>query len=307
MSRDRILLAGGSGLVGGALAAALAADGHDVVVLSRAPQRAHGLPPGVRVAGWDGRRLGPWAAEVDGAAAVVNLAGANLAGGRWTAGRKRRLRSSRIEPTRALGEALAAAQRRPAVLVQMSAVGYYGPRGDEEIAEGEMAGSGFLADLGREWEAASAPAAEIGVRRVVARLGVVLAREGGALPKMAWPFRLGIGGRLGSGRQVFSWIHLADAVGALRFLIDRADLAGPVHLTAPEPVTNAELTRELGRALHRPTLFPVPAFALRLLFGELAGTLLTGQRVVPRRLQEAGFTFRFPTLPAALGDLLGRG
>jgi len=307
MSGERIVLAGGSGLVGAALGAALAADGHEVVVLSRAPERARGLPPGVRAAGWDGRRLGPWAAEVDGAAAVVNLAGANLAGGRWTAARKRRLRSSRIEPTRALVDALGAAGRRPAVLVQLSAVGYYGARGNEEIAEGEMAGSGFLADLGREWEAASAPAEAIGVRRVVARLGVVLAREGGALPKMLWPFRLGFGGRLGSGRQVFSWIHLADAVGALRFLIGRADLAGPVHLTAPEPVTNAELTRGLGRALHRPTLVPVPALALRLLFGELAETLLTGQRVVPRRLVEAGFSFRFPTLPAALGDLLARG
>ena len=304
--RERYVVAGGSGLIGSALAAELAAAGHDVVVLTRAPGRASAAVSGVREVGWDGRSIGPWAAEVDGAAAIVNLAGENLAGGRWTEARKRRLRSSRLEPARVLVEAIGRARARPAVLLQASAIGFYGARGTEPVDEETPPGRGFLPELCREWEAASAPAAELGVRRVLMRSGIVLAREGGALPKLLPPFRLGLGGPLGDGRQGFSWIHALDEVGALRFLAARSDLAGPCNLTAPAPVANAELARALGRALGRPAFVRVPAAILRAALGELAAALLEGQFVMPRRLLEAGFAFRFPSLDGALADLVTR-
>jgi len=304
--RERYIVAGGSGLIGAALAASLAADGHDVVVLSRAPEEVGHLAAGVRAVGWDGRSLGSWAREVDGAAAVVNLAGENLASGRWTAARKRRLRSSRVEPTRALVEAIGRARVRPLALLQASGISYYGACGDEPVDEESPPGRGFLPELGREWEAASAPASELGVRRVVMRSGAVLAREGGALAKMLPPFRLGVGGPVGGGRQGFSWIHRLDEIGAIRFLAARSELSGACNLTAPAPVSNAELARALGCALGRPAFLPVPGPVLRLVFGEMGSVLLEGQRAVPRRLLAAGFAFRFPTLEGALADLVGR-
>jgi uncharacterized protein len=302
-SGGKLLLAGGSGLIGRALAEALVAEGREVVVLTRAA--AQSLPAGVRAARWDGHGVGAWSAEVEGARAVVNLAGENVGEGRWSAARKQRLRASRIEPTAALVAAIAARDERPEVFVQASAVGYYGDRGDLLLDETASPGEGFLPELGREWEGASAPVEGLGVRRVILRTGIVLAREGGALPKLLLPFRLAVGGRLGSGRQWFPWIHLADAVAAIRFLVDSPGLAGPFHLAAPQPVTNAELTRALARALRRPALLRVPAWALRVLFGEMGEVLLGGQRIRPRRLLEAGFAFRFPELPAALADLVG--
>jgi uncharacterized protein (TIGR01777 family) len=305
LSAPRYLVAGGSGLIGRRLAAAWAAEGADVVVLSRSAA-VGGLPPGVRVATWDGRTVGAWADEVDGAAAVVNLTGENVGEGRWTAARKRRLRTSRLEPTAALVTAIEGARRRPAALLQASAVGFYGDRGDETLDESSPPGVGYLPELCVEWEAASAGVESVGVRRVLLRTGIVLAREGGALAKMLPAFRAGVGGPLGDGRQWFPWIHLDDAVAAVRFLAVRPELSGAVNLTAPSPATNAELARELGRACRRPAFLRVPPFALRALFGEMAEVLLGGQRAVPSKLAGAGFRFEYPQLAAALAALLGR-
>jgi len=301
----RILITGGTGLIGRALAADLVREGHEVIVLSRHPERASDMPSGVRVQGWDARTAEGWAHLADGADAIVNLAGENLAAGRWTAERKRRIRESRVNAGRAVAEAVEAASRKPRVVVQASAVGYYGPCGDEEITEEHPPGNDFLARVCVEWEASTAAVEEMGVRRPVIRTGVVLSATEGALPRMLPPFRFGLGGPLGSGRQWFPWIHLADEVGAIRFLIEHAEAGGPFNLSAPNPVTNAEFTRALGRVLGRPTFMRVPAFALRLLFGEMGTVLLEGQRAVPKRLLEAGYTFRFTEVEAALGDLLG--
>jgi hypothetical protein len=300
----RVLITGGTGLIGRALASELWGAGHEVVVTSRAPARARGLPPAVALRAWDGRSVEGALPLVDGASAVIHLVGESLAGGRWSPARKERLRASRVDSTRALVAAIARAASPPGTLVQGSAVGLYGPRGDEPLDEEAPAGTGFLADLVREWEAAAAPAEELGVRRLALRLGVVLARGGGALPRMALPFRFFAGGRLGSGRQWLSWVHLADLVAAVRFLLGEPQLRGPFNVTAPEPLTNGDFSRELGRALRRPAFAPAPAPALRLLLGEMAEMLLTGQRVLPTRLLAAGYTFRFPTAEAALADLL---
>jgi uncharacterized protein (TIGR01777 family) len=303
---DRIVIAGGSGLVGAALVESLARDGREVTVLSRRPGAVGVLPGGARVVGWDGRTAGAWTREVEGAAAVVNLCGESVAGRRWSAARKRRLHSSRLEPTRALVEAIEQSAARPEALLQASAIGIYGSLGTDAVDETANAGGGFLADLGREWEAASAPVEALGVRRVVLRTGIVLARSGGALPRMLRPFRIGLGGRLGDGRQGFSWIHLEDEVRSLRFLTEHQESSGPFNLTAPRPVSNRELSAALGRALHRPVLLPVPPIALRALFGELAEILLSGQFVQPARLVRAGFRFRYETIDEALVDLLAR-
>lgn len=302
----RVLIAGGGGLIGRALAADLVAAGREVVVLSRSPAAVAPSAGGARTVVWDGRTPAGWQAELEGAAAVVNLAGENVGDGRWTAARKRRLASSRIEPTAAVVAAIAAARRRPAVLLQGSAVGFYGDRGDEPLDERSAAGRGFLPELCVAWEAASELVESLGVRRVLARSAVVLAREGGALPKMARPFRLGLGASLGGGAQRFPWIHLDDEVGALRFLLERADLAGPFNLTAPSTPTNREFSCALARALRRPLWPGVPRPVLGLLLGEMAEVLLASQRVAPARLAEAGFVHRRGELEPALAELLGR-
>ena len=301
----RVLIAGGSGLIGRALAGELAGAGVEVVVLSRAARPAGSWPPAVRFAAWDGRTSAGWGPECEGAGAVVNLAGENLAAGRWSAARKRRLATSRLEPTRALVEAVAAARRRPAVFVQASGVSLYDPRSEAVADESTPAATGFLAGLVLAWEGASAPVEELGVRRVVLRSGVVLARQGGALPRMLPPFRLGLGAALGDGRQAFPWIHLADEVGAIRFLLERAELAGAFNLVAPGTADNAGFSRALARALGRPCRLRVPGALLRLALGEMADVLLTGPRVAPRRLLEAGYRFRFAALASALADLVG--
>lgn len=301
----RIVVLGGSGLIGRALVARLAADGVEAWVVSRAPEGLRDLPVGVRATGWDGRTAAGFAALVDGAHALVNLAGEGIADGRWSAARKRRIVESRTAAAAACREAIEQAANRPAVWVQASAVGYYGSRGDEELTESSPAGdTGFLAATTAAWEASSIASEALGVRRVLLRTGVVLDPEGGALGKMLTPFRLGLGGPLGDGRQWFPWIHRDDQVAAIRFLIDRDDLAGPFNLVAPQPLRNADFGRTLAGALGRPFLLPAPAFALRAAFGEMAETILGSQRVLPRRLLEAGFTFRFPEIGAALADLL---
>ena len=291
----RVLIAGSSGLIGTALCRALGAAGHEVVRLVRRK------PAGEDTIFWD-----PEAGVLDVGAlarveAVVHLGGRSIAGARWTAKVKRDLRHSRVQSTRFLAGALAAFPAPPRVFICASAIGIYGDRGDEELHEESGAGAGFLAELGQEWEGAGAAAVDAGIRVVQARFGIVLSSQGGALAKMLPPFRLGVGGRLGNGKQYFSWVALEDSVAALMFALDKGDLHGPVNITAPAPVNNAELTRALGRVLRRPTVFPLPAFAAKILLGELAEEgLLASQRVVPQRLLDNGFQFAYPEIDGAL-------
>lgn len=294
----KIAISGSTGLIGTALVGSLRADGHDVLRLVR---REPGGPDEAR---WD-----PYG-EVDtealeGLDAVVHLAGAGIGDRRWTESYKKRVRDSRVVGTRTLAEALAGLRRPPRVLVSGSGMGYYGRTDDRDADESSAMGSGFLAELVRDWEAAAEPAATAGIRVVHPRTGLVLAREGGLLGRTLPLFRLGLGGRLGSGRQWMSWISLPDHIAALRLLIDRADATGPVNLTAPLPVTNAEFTKALGRALHRPAPFAVPVFALRAALGGFAdeGPLIS-QRVLPRRLTELGFHFAHADLGTALTAVL---
>ena len=301
----RILISGGSGLVGRALARELESAGHRCDILSRAPQQSLGAFDRAEVHPWDARSVEPLLDLMKGADAVVHLAGENLGAGLWTERRKQRIRDSRVDSTQAIAEAILRIDTPPAVLVQASAVGFYGPRGDEEVAEDAPAGDDFLAMLCRDWEDASERVSAAGVRRVVVRSGLVLSGSGGVLPRMTLPFRLFVGGPAGSGRQWISWIHLADEAAAIRFLVEEHSAKCVFNLTASSPVTNREFSRSLGKVLHRPSLLPVPAFALRGVLGEMADLVLTGQRAVPQRLHELGFRFRFPELEPALEDLLG--
>lgn len=300
----RVVITGGTGLIGGELARELGRAGHDVVVLTRNLNKTSPLPPGVRAVEWDGRTSEGWRKLLDGGTAVVHLAGESIATGRWSAEKKRRIRDSRVESGRAVAQAIREISEKPRVLLQGSAVGWYGDSGDEVLREDSPPGTGFLADVCRDWEASTAEVEALGVRRALLRTGVVLARQGGALPPITLPFRLMAGGPIGSGRQWFPWIHLADEIGAIRFLLEREDARGPFNLTAPNPVTNLELTRLLGRILRRPSFLPAPGFALRLALGEKADMLLQGQRAVPARLLELGYAFRYPEPEAALRDLL---
>jgi len=300
----RILITGGSGLIGRALGGGLTNDGHEVIILSRHPERVVALPPGMRVERWDAHTLGDWGSLVDGADAIVNLAGENIAGGRWTRERKRRICESRLNAGRVVVQAIESTTRRPRVLIQASGVGYYGPCGDNDATEDSPAGKDSLAQLAVEWESSTSAVEALGVRRVTIRTGVVLSDQGGALPRMLLPFRLFLGGRLGNGKQWFPWIHVVDEVGAIRFLIDNEVASGPFNLTAPNPVTNADFSHMVGQQLGRPAFIPTPAFLLRLLFGEMATILLDGQRAIPRRLMEAGCTFRFTDAASALNDIL---
>jgi uncharacterized protein (TIGR01777 family) len=295
----RYLITGGSGFIGRALSRALLADGQEVTVLTRDPVRAGvRLPQGVRlVAEWN---------QVPPADAVINLAGENLAQGRWNAARKRALQDSRVGTTRALCAWIAAQSAPPRVLVSGSAIGWYGPRGDETLSEDAAPGQDFAANLCRAWENEAAKAQPLGVRVCYIRTGIVLDAEDGALKKMLLPFRLGLGGRMGDGRQWMSWIARADIVALIRWLVQNEQTAGVYNATAPTPVTNAQFTAALGRALHRPVWLPAPALALRLLLGEMAELLLTGQRVLPTRALREGFAFRYAALPAALEASLAR-
>lgn len=302
----RIVITGGSGLIGSAVAHEMGGAGHEVVILSRDLSKVK-LPPGtrpnVRTMQWDGKTGAGWSSLLDGDTAIVHLAGEGIADGRWTESRKRRIRESRVGSGRAVLEAIRQAKEKPKALLQGSAVGYYGPCGDEVVTEGHAPGSDFLADVCVDWEASTADAEGLGVRRATLRTGIVLSPDGGALPKMSLPFKLGAGGPLGGGRQWVPWIHLADEVGAIRFLLERDDARGPFNLTAPQPLTNRDFGRALGKALHRPSLAPAPGFALRLVLGEMAGMLLNGQRAVPQRLLEMGYVFRFPEALQALRNL----
>jgi len=296
----RISVTGSSGLIGSALVPFLTAEGHEVGRIVRSTTAG--------AAGrWDPGAGHVDAGAVNGKDAVVHLAGETIAGGRWSAARKARIRDSRVVGTRAVAEAVARADPRPKALLCASAMGFYGDRGDERLTEASAPGSGFLSEVSREWEEACAPARDQGVRVVNLRFGIVLSPAGGALGKMLLPFRLGAGGVVGSGRQWWSWVALDDALGAIRHALVTPGLIGPLNVVAPNPVTNAEFTRTLGRVLGRPTLFPVPAFAARLALGEMADALLLASaRVAPERLQQAGYVFRHPELEGALRHVLGR-
>ncbi len=310
----RILMTGGSGLIGRALAADLHKAGHRVTVLTRNPQRAAALlPPETRLHPWDARSPEGWNALLNEAEAVVNLAGESIAGEnlraillrRWTPAYKKRIRESRLRVGELLTEAIRQAASRPKALLQASAVGYYGDTGPREVGEGAPPGRDFLAEVCKAWEASTAPVAQLGVRRVILRTGLVLAAEGGILPVMLLPVRAFIGGPLGSGKQAVPWIHLADEVAAIRFLLENEGCSGPYNLCAPQPVSQAEFARLAGRVLRRPALLPTPAALLKLTLGEKAQLVLEGQRAIPRRLLEAGFSFRYPGLEAALRALPG--
>lgn len=294
MERSRIAVAGASGLIGGALVRSLAADGHEVVRLVRRAPRG---PDEVR---WDPERGRVDAVGLTGCDVVVNLAAAGVGDRRWTPEYKRVLRDSRVLGTAALAEAVASLPEPPRAFLNGSAIGFYGDTGERVVDEDAPPGDGFLARLCVEWEEAAAPAEEAGVRTVFLRTGLVVARGGGAWGRLFPLFRAGLGGRLGDGRQYWSYIALHDEVAAIRHLVDREDLSGPFNLTAPQPLTNREVTAAMGRVLHRPAVCAVPAPVLRAALGELAGDVLASQRVVPKRLLESGFRFAFPGVEEAI-------
>jgi uncharacterized protein len=300
----RTIIAGGGGMIGRQLINSLTAGGHEAIVLSRNPDKVHGLPAGARAVRWDGRSTQGWGELADGAHAIINLAGRSLNSGRWTAAAKQAIRQSRVDAGTAITEAVRAAVHKPAVVIQQSGIGHYGIHADDIVTEESPAGADFMASVTLDWEAATAPVEQMGVRRVVTRSAFVLGKDNLGLTLMLLPFRFFVGGPVGSGRQWFPWIHIADEVSAMRFLIDNASAGGAFNLAAPNPVTNAEFGRTIGKALHRPSFIPAPAFALRLLLGEMATVVLDGQRAVPQRLQKLGYQFRFPDAESALRDLL---
>lgn len=308
----RIVIAGGTGFLGSPLAEVYAEEGHDVRILTRSLPPGEGRHesgtgvPGITRIGWnpDGRS-GPWATALDGADAIINLAGESIGDRRWTPQRKAVLRDSRILSTRSLATTIASLRTPPATLVSASGVNYYGPSGDERKSESAPPGSGFLAALCEDWEKEAQQASRPGTRVVILRAGVVLERSGGALPRMMTPFRFFAGGRLGSGRQYFSWIHRLDWVEMARWIVQTPDASGPFNATAPYPVTNRQFAKALGSALRRPALVPTPAFALNLLLGEFAESLVTGQRVIPERALTLGYHFRYPELDIAFRGIFG--
>lgn len=300
-----VLIAGGTGFIGSALTRSLLADGHPVWVLTRNPAQAR-LVEGAQAVGWDGRTVDNWLDVFSQMDAVVNLVGENVGRWPWTAERKRRIRNSRVDAGAALAGAFQRASRRPAVLVQSSGVGYYGPRGSEPVDETSPAGSDFFASVATDWEASTRVVDSLGVRRVVIRTSLVLDARAGILPLMAMPVKLFAGGRLGDGQQGISWIHLEDHVRAVRFLLENGKASGVFNLSAPNPLSNADFMAALAKTLGRPYWFHMPAFALRLALGEMSTLLLDGQFALPQRLVNLGFVFRFETAPEAFQSLFGR-
>ena len=304
------LIAGGTGVLGRALITNLAGAGYEITVLSRNPDRhRETMPDGVLVEYWDGLPNGEWTGLVDGVDVVVNFAGENLAGEgflpeRWTSEKKKRLRQSRINSGQAIVEAITAAEQRPKVLVQSSAIGYYGPRDDEPITESEPAGDDFLASIAVEWEACTEAVEPLGVRRVIIRTGLIQTLQGGPLTRMYLPYKLFGGVYFGNGRQYWSWIHLDDEIRAIRFLMENELAQGPFNLTAPNPVTCRDFGKTLGKVMGRPSYMPVPGFALKLVIGEVATIVIDGQRVLPKKLEELGFSFQFAGLEQALQDII---
>lgn len=300
-----ILVPGGTGLIGNAFTKVLVEAGDDVWVLSRNPQKAR-TSEGVKVFRWDGKTTQGWIHLLEQADAIVNLSGENLAAGFWTMERKRLLLASRVKSGQAIVSGLKNISKQPEVLMQASAIGYYGPGGDHLLDETSPNGQDFLAQICAQWEASTQPAEAMGIRRVIIRTGLVQAAHGGMLPRLVLPFRLFVGGPLGNGQQWWPWIHIKDEIDAMVFLLKNQAAQGAYNLTAPEPTRMYEFGKTLGKALLRPYWFPVPAFGLKVLMGEMSKIVLEGQRAIPSRLLELGYRFRFTQLEPALIDLLGK-
>lgn len=298
-----IIVTGGTGFIGNALVERLLQERHNVILLTRNPVKVQSRP-NLRMEKWDAKTIGPWEEVVHSADAVINLAGEIIAGKRWTKRQKEVILGSRVDATRVLVRAIEQASKKPSLLVSASAVGYYGsvPLGD--VPESFPRGSDFLADVCGRWEEEALAAAKSGVRVVTPRLGVVLAHDGGALARMLLPFKLFVGGPFGDGKQWFPWIHRDDVVEGILFLLRSSTISGAVNFVAPEPLTMKEFSRRIGGILRRPSWAPVPSLALRILLGEMADMLLTGQRVIPKKLTDAGYVFRYPSLTEALREIL---
>jgi uncharacterized protein (TIGR01777 family) len=300
----RVIITGATGFIGSALAKDLAHGGYEIVALSRNP----GIKPEsnqITYIIWDAKNPDNWTDYVEGAYAIINLAGENISAGRWTKKRRRTILQSRLNAGKAVVEALKRATRKPRLLVQASAIGYYGSRGDEILDESSSSGSGYLPEVAQKWELSTKEVESLGVRHVIMRTGIVLGKDGGALPRLIQPFRFFVGGPLGSGKQWFSWIHLEDEIKAIRFLMENENSSGVFNLTAPAPQMMKDFCKILGRVMRRPSWVRVPGFMLRLVLGEMAqALLLTGQRVEPKRLLEAGYQFLYPEAQAALKQIL---
>lgn len=304
----RIIITGGTGLIGRKLATSLLPDGHEVIILSRSPGGATRIPAGARLEIWDGKTAQGWGELADGAGAIINLAGESLGGTgflppRWTVALKQKIFESRSNSALACIEAIRAAKKKPEVLIQSSAIGYYGAQHDEILTEDSPAGTDFQAQVCIAWEASSSEVEDMGIRRVLLRTGLVMDHNEGIFPRFALPYRLFAGGPFGDGKQWMSWVHIDDEVAAIRYLLQQKSLSGPYNIAAPNPVRNKEFGQVLGRVLHRPSLIPVPAFAVKMMLGEVATLALDGQRVIPKRLQEAGFSFKYENLEDALRDI----
>lgn len=301
----RVLITGGTGTIGNRLVDHLIKHGHALTIVSRQPYKPAHLPAILNFVPWDGKTASGWGrylAEVD---AVVHLAGAGIGDARWTEERKKLIKDSRVDSGRAVVQAFEAVEHKPKVLIQASGVDYYEAQEDDRVVtEADGPGSGFLAEVCQAWEASTEPVEKMGVRRVIIRSGVVFDDQGGALPKMMLPFRLFAGGPVASGNQWMSWIHYLDEVNAIRFLIETEAARGAFNVTSPNPVKNRDFARALGKSLKRPAFAPAPAFVLKQVFGEMSTVLLNGRRVVPKRLQELGYQFKFPEIEAALADII---
>ena len=301
----RILIAGGSGSIGKALTHSLVKDGHAVTILSRKPQTSKNSLKDVSIVHWDGLTTDGWGQVINEMDAVINLTGENIGAGRWTKKRKQLILESREKPGQALVAAIQQAQNKPGVFLQVSGVGSYGASESKIFSEESAYGNDFAAGVCKVWEASTQPIEDVGVRRIVTRLAVVLDEQSGALPRMLLPFRFFVGGPLGSGRQWFSWIHMQDAIRVIRFLIETPQARGTYNVSA-NPVTNLQFAKALGKVMHRPSFIPVPSFALKLLFGEMGTVILDGQRVSTKRLEDLGFRFMFPNVEQALEQLISK-
>ena len=303
----RIVVTGATGMIGSALCRKLLSEGHEITILSREPEKTHASFPQTSVFPWEAVSGPPCMEAVDGADAVVHLAGEPIAEGRWTAKRKGIIEKSRVKGTFNLVDTLLRCPNPPRTFVSSSAIGYYGSRDEQVLDETADSGDGFLAHICRRWEQEAWRVRERGIRVVFARTGLVLSTEGGAFPRILLPFEMFVGGPLGNGKQWMSWIHVCDEIGAIEYALMHDDVEGPLNLTAPNPVTNNEFSRELSLELGRPAIFRVPGFALKLLMGEMAeNLLLSGQRVLPRKLEEGGYRFTYPELKGALENLCSR-
>ncbi len=304
----RVIITGGTGLIGSKLVDKLLPKNYEIVILSRNPQK-YPAKKNVQYEKWDAKTADGWGHLADGAHAIIHLAGESIGGEgfpppRWTPERKERVLTSRLNSGQAVAEAVQAAKNKPKHFMQASAIGLYGDRGSETITETSAIGTGFLPDVVKQWEASTASVEELGVRRVCMRIGIVYTLEGGALPPTILPFKLFAGGPLGNGRQYISWVHIDDVVDAIVYLLENEDVTGPVNITGPKPLTNAEMGKVIGRIMKRPSFIPVPGFALKLALGEVSSLVLDGQKVLPERLTELGFRFKYETAEAALQDLL---